>query len=284
MFSAGSTTFIIILQVLIALFMFGLGLTVRPADFARVWKTPKYICVGLVIKLIALPAVAFVICWLFSLSNEYSVGFILLAGGPCSALANVFSRLAKGDVSLSVAFTAIDNALTSVTLPIFAAIALQYFMSGSQQIGLQFSESLKIAALILIPFLIGMAYAGRFPNTVVKLDRRIRILSIAVLVFLIVSVAKANQELLQTSFSQLAGAVITFNAISLVAGFWLSRLVGLTREQCISFAMAMGILGTTVVLAVGLSILHNVAFAMPAALYSLSMYLIGGAAVLLLNR
>lgn len=272
------------LPILIALIMFGLGLTLKKQDFLRVLKMPGAPLMGLVIKIILLPAIAYVLCLAFGLIPTFAVGTMMVAAAPSSAMANVFSRLGKGDVALSLCLTAIDNILTAVTLPLFVALSFHLFMGESQQIGLQWQESLKIFVLILVPTLLGMAFVNKWPSAAVKVDKVLRIISMLVLVVLLVGVFSANKHLIAEYAGQLAVVITLFNLICYALGYLIPRLLKLGKPQSISLAMAMGLQGTALIATIAISILQNVEFAMPAAFFSLSMYLLGFATLALLRK
>ena len=89
--------------------MFGLGLSLTVADFARVVRYPRAVIVGLLVQTIVLVAVAFAITRLFALPPLLAVGLMLLAASPGGVMANVFSHLAHGDVALNITLTAINS-------------------------------------------------------------------------------------------------------------------------------------------------------------------------------
>lgn len=275
------TTF---LPMLVGVIMFGLGLTLKKEDFVAVWRMPKAVFVGLFIKLVVIPLAAFGLCSAFKLKPEFSVGLIMLSAAPSSVIANLFSRMAKGDVALSLCITAIDNVITAVTLPLFVALAFHFYMGESQHIGLQINESVKIFLLILIPVLSGMWVQSRFPKQSVTLDKVLRVLSILVLVVLIVGVFATNWNLIEQHYKDLTAVVLIFNLLSFFIGYFMSRLTGLTLAQAKSVSIAMGVSGTALVATVAITFLGEVVFVMPAAFFSLSMYLLAGLSVPVFSR
>lgn len=275
------TTF---LPMLIAAIMFGLGLALTTNDFVRVWKMPKAVIAGLVIKLVFLPLTAFGLCFLFSLRPEFAVGLMMVSAAPSSAVANVFSRLAKADVALSLCLTAIDNLLTAVTLPLFVALSFRYFIGESQNIGLQGEEAIKIFALILFPVLLGMAFRHYWPRKSVVVDKVLRIVSIIVLIVLIAGVFLTNQRLLIEHYKDLTLVVLIFNICCFLFGYGGARLAGLNGRQATSVSMAMGIQGTALVATIAITFLGEIIFAMPAAFFSLSMYLLAGLSLPIFSR
>ena len=68
----------IFLPVALGLVMFGLGLTLTTADFARVAKYPKAAAIGLVCQMIVLPAICVGLVIAFGIKGVLAVGMMLL--------------------------------------------------------------------------------------------------------------------------------------------------------------------------------------------------------------
>ena len=107
----------IVLPILTVL-MFDLGLTLRPKDFYWVLTRPKAFIVALTGQLVLLPIIAIGIGYLFHLPPVFFIGLVLIACCPGGSSSNIFSKLAGGDVALSVTLTALTSLITLVTLPL----------------------------------------------------------------------------------------------------------------------------------------------------------------------
>lgn len=71
--------------------------------------------------------------------------------------------------------------------------------------------------------------------------------------------------------------MLVFNLLSLLSGYYLSRLVGLERPLATAISYEIGIHNSTLAIYVALSVLKDFQLALPAALYSVSMYLVATA-------
>ena len=81
--------------------MFGMGLTMKPKDFALVFKRPKDILIGCAAQFIIMPALAFGLSRLFGLDAALTAGVVLVGTCPGGTASNVITYLSKGDVALS---------------------------------------------------------------------------------------------------------------------------------------------------------------------------------------
>ena len=121
---------ILIVLPILSLLMFDLGLTLRFDDFALLARRPGAVLVGLAGQLVVLPAIAFGLASLLALPPLYFVGLVLIACCPGGSSSNVFSKLAGGDVALSVTLTALSSIITLFTIPVILGLAVAH--SGAE--------------------------------------------------------------------------------------------------------------------------------------------------------
>ena len=146
----------VVLPIALGIVMFGLGLTLTAADFARIGRHPRAVLIALVCQLLLLPAVCFGLVLLFGLPPLLAVGMMLLAASPGGTTANLYSHLFRADVALNISLTAINSLISVVTLPFVVNLSLAYFDTADTTLGLQLSRSLEVFAIVLVPVAIGM--------------------------------------------------------------------------------------------------------------------------------
>ena len=86
--------------VFVMMFALGLGLTV--ADFRLTLKRPKALLVGVASQIVLVPVVGFLFVSLLQQDADLALGIVLLALCPSAAMSNLLTRIAGGDVALSV--------------------------------------------------------------------------------------------------------------------------------------------------------------------------------------
>src|SRR5690606_13928359 len=144
------------LPVALGIIMFGLGLSLTVADFARVGKHPKAVVIALVCQLVLLPAICFGLVLLFALPPVLAIGMMLLAASPGGTTANLYSHLFRGDVALNITLTAINSVIAVFTLPLIANLAIAFFTPGDGELGIQLAKAIEVFAIVLIPVALGM--------------------------------------------------------------------------------------------------------------------------------
>src|SRR5690606_6032853 len=174
----GSALTTIGLPVALGIIMLGLGLSLTLADFARVLKQPKAVVVALLCQLLLLPAVCFGLVLLFQLPPVLAVGMMMLAASPGGTTANLYSHLFRGDVALNISLTAVNSVIAVIALPVIPNSAIGYFRPFDDPLGLQWSKTVEVFAIVLLPVAAGMLIRRLWPGFARGMDRPVRIASV----------------------------------------------------------------------------------------------------------
>jgi bile acid:Na+ symporter, BASS family len=269
-----------LLPLALAVVMLGMGLGLLPEDFKRITRYPKAVAVGLVCQIALLPLIGIMIIWLIPMQPTIAVGLIVLAACPGGPSSNLVTYLAKGDVALSVTLTAVSSMVTVVTIPIFTNLALQHFLGRNAAIALPLgSTMLQILLITLLPIAIGMAMRLQFPNTAGRLEKQMSRLAVSLLVVIIVLLLIKGGNQLPGFLAQVGMGVVLLNLLSMLAGVLAARLFRLLLAQQICIGIEVGIQNGTLAIAITAGLLNNPDMAVPAAVYSLLMYITGFGAI-----
>ncbi|MGF7122705.1 bile acid:sodium symporter family protein [Rhodococcus sp. TAF43] len=270
----------------LAIIMFGLGLSLTVADFARVARHPRVVTIALACQLLILPAVAFGLVLLFDLPPLLAVGMMVLAASPGGTTANLFSHLYRGDVALNITLTAVNSVIAVVTLPLITNFALGHFDPDDTgtSMGLDFTKILQVFAIVLIPVAIGMLVRAKREDFAQRMDRPVRIASALVLVLVIVGTIAAERENVPSYLADVGVITILFCLISLAVGYWIPKLLSVGQRQAIACSMEIGVHNSTLAIAISISVLDSVDIAIPAAVYGVVMFPLAAAVGWLISR
>lgn len=267
----------------LAIVMFGLGLTLTVGDFRRIAQSPRAVIVALALQLLVLPALAFGLIQLFDLPPLLAIGMMLLAASPGGTTANLYSHLFRGDVALNITLTAINAVLAAITVPIITNFAINYF-GADGQVGMQLSKVMQVIAIVLAPVVIGMVVRRFSPGFAAGADRPVRIFSVAVLALVSVGALIAERDNVADYARQVGLVTALFCLGSLALGYVGARLLRLARPQAIATSFEVGIHNTSVAMTIALSVLGSAEAAIPAAVYSVLMYVLAAAFGYLITR
>lgn len=274
----------LLLPLALGVIMLGLGMGLTLEDFRRVARYPRAVITGLVLQVMLLPAAAFALALLFGLPPELAVGLMLLAASPGGATANIYSHLARGDVALNITLTAINSVLCLATLPLILNLSLEYFLGAGQYVPPPVQKVVEVAAIIVFPVIIGMLLRARAPGFTARLEKPLRLLSVLVLALLVVGAVMQERETLIAFFAVVGLACLSFNLISMGVGYLAPLALKLPRRQAIAIAMEIGIHNGTLAIFIALNVLDNPRISVPAAVYSLLMFLTAAVFAFVLNR
>ena len=103
---------------LLGIIMFGMGLTLKAEDFRVVFSRPRDVLVGCLAQFTVMPGLAYLLTRVFGLEPALAIGVILVGCCPGGTASNVITYLAKGDLALSVGMTAVSTLLAPVLTPL----------------------------------------------------------------------------------------------------------------------------------------------------------------------
>jgi BASS family bile acid:Na+ symporter len=223
---------------LLATVMFLMGLTLTKADVERIVKDPKPILVGVVLQFLLMPVLALTFSKMLQLSNQLTIGMVLVGSCAGGTASNVVCYLAKGDVALSISLTMVSTLVGVIATPLLCAFYLSETVSVDT-LALLFS----IVQIVFIPVVLGFSckfYLNDFAN---RAEPFIPTLSVLI--------------------------ILLIPAQPFGARWWLlfSRLIGLDIKQSQTVAIEVGMQNSGLGVALATQFFSTTA-ALPGALFS----------------
>ena len=247
---------------LLATVMFLMGLALTKADVERIVKDPKPILVGVVLQFLLMPVLALTYSKMLQLSNQLTIGMVLVGSCAGGTASNVVCYLAKGDVALSISLTMVSTLVGVIATPLLCAFYLSETVSVDT-LALLFS----IVQIVFIPVVLGFSckfYLNDFAN---RAGPFIPTLSVLIILLIIAIVVALNADrLLDVGLITLI-AVILHNLSGLAGGYYISRLIGLDIKQSQTVAIEVGMQNSGLGVALATQFFSTTA-ALPGALFS----------------
>ena len=265
----------IVLPILILL-MFDLGLSLRFDDFARVVRQPWPVAVALFGQLVLLPLIALGLAWAFRLPPVFFIGLVLIACCPGGSSSNVFSKLAGGDVALSVTLTALSSVITLFTIPLIMSWATD-LVGESVGISLPVGNLIKQnLVLMLLPVLLGIGLNYAWPQAAKQVDKVLSKLAFPLLLVLITVFYIQHHRTILENIGVLGLCVTALILVAIGCSSLLSRLVRTDSRQRRTVIIEVGMQNAAQAIAIASSpiIFANEQMAIPAILYSLMMNIV----------
>lgn len=272
----------VFLPLALAIIMLGMGLSLTMGDFKRIFQAPKSILIGLFAQIIVLPLIGFLLMHFWQIRPEYAVGTILLAACPGGPTSNLFAYLGRCDTALSISLTAISSIITIFTIPFIVNYALELHMGDGQYVALPvFRTIIQIMVITIIPVAIGMFLKSKKENLAKKAERPVKTASTIVIIVIILGAILKDKDNVIPAFQETGLPALTLNAITLLLGFGIARILGLSFRQSATISIEGGIQNGTLAIAIAASatLLNNPMIAIPPAVYSILMFVTGGIVV-----
>ncbi|MBC9734041.1 bile acid:sodium symporter family protein [Nocardioides marmotae] len=259
------------LPVALGIIMLGLGLSLVPDDFRRVARHPKAVGVALACQLVLLPLFCFGLVTVLDLPPLLAVGMMLLAASPGGTSANLYSHLFRGDVALNVTLTAINSIVAIATLPVITNLAIAHYGLGDE-VSLQFTKVVEVFAVVLVPVVLGMLIRQRAAGFAARMDKPVRIGSAVILAVLVLGILLDQREDVGDYLADVGLAAGVFCAASLVVGYVVPRAAGVRESEAIASSMEIGVHNGTLAIFVAVEVLDSTEMSVPAAVYSVFMF------------
>ena len=261
------------LPLALAFIMFSLGLGLTGADFLRVAKQPRDFFVGAISQIILLPVVAFILVKIWPISPELAIGVMIIAAAPGGVTSNILTSFAKGDVALSISLTAIISLLSVITVPFILISSLNLLGSESivQNISLV-SMAMSMFLIVTVPVIIGMIFRKFAENTAVKFESFAKKISVVLFIIVLLGAILAEKDNIISYFADAGFITLVLNILMMVIAFYVAQLLGtgIPQKKCI--AIECGLQNGTLAIFVGTTLFGGGAFIIPAATYSLIMF------------
>ncbi len=249
---------------LLMIVMFGMGLTMKPSDFALVFKRPKDILLGCAAQFVIMPLLAFGLSRLFQLDTALTAGVVLVGTCPGGTSSNVITYLSKGDVPLSIGMTSVNTLLAPLLTPALTYLFLQTTVNVNV-----WSMFLSIIQVILLPIVVGFVinrFLGKYTEKAVKVLPMVSTIAICMIVATVVS---HNAEKIYTCGALVLVVVILHNLLGYLCGFGLGKLLRLKPSKVKALSIEIGMQNSGLATSLASSSFSQLAMAtVPGAIFS----------------
>ena len=263
----------VILPLALAFIMFTLGLGLTFSDFVRVAKMPKNFLIGLISQLIFLPLVALIIVFIWPLQPELAIGLILIAAAPGGVTSNILTSFARGDVALSISLTAVMSLLSVISVPIVLGISIGLITNDSLGSISLSGIAISMFLIVTLPVLLGMIFRASLSYLTKRIEKGAKILSSALFVLVLIGAILAERQNLVEYFAQTGLVVLILNILMMAIAYYWAKLFSTGNSQLKAISIECGLQNGTLAIFVGTSVFGGGLYIVPAATYSVIMYL-----------
>jgi BASS family bile acid:Na+ symporter len=253
-----------VINYLLGVVMFGMGLTLNLQDFKIVFSRPKDVMIGCLAQFTVMPLLAWGLVRAFQLDEALALGVVLVGCCPGGTASNVITYLAKGDLALSVGMTGVSTLLAPFMTP-FLTWALAGKSVNVDVVGML----LSILWVVILPIVVGLVVKWIWPKFTEQATDYLPAFSSVAIAFIVSIVIAANANKLMAGGLMIVMVVILHNLCGLSLGYLIGQLLGLSdaKRRAISIEVGMQNSG----LASSLATIHFAAYPLatiPGAIFS----------------
>lgn len=223
-----STDSLWILNIALAIIMFGVALEIKTDDFNSLFKKPKVLFIGILCQFILLPLATFLAVLILKPHPSFALGMIMVAACPGGNVSNFFSKMAKGNTALSISLTAFAT-LTSIIMTPFNLHFWGSLYEPTNHIlktvALNPFDLFKLVLLILgLPLLCGMLVHHYQPVIAKKLNKILRPFSIIFFLLLISVALYQNIAVFKNHIYLVFFLVVFHNIFAYIIGYTTAQI------------------------------------------------------------
>lgn len=269
----------IFLPISLAIIMLGMGMTLVPNDFKRIFIFPKAILIGLTNQLILLPIIGFLLAIVFNLEPVFALGLMILASCPGGPTSNLITQVCKGNIALSVTLTAFASFISILIIPFILSFSLNYFGENADTvIKIPILDTiLQIMIITVIPILLGMMVRNYKQNFAERMEKPMRKASTVIFILVFTAIVIASTDKIVSGIKDVGIVTLLLNIVTMSLGYFTAKIFKLNKVDSISITIESGIQNGTLAIVIAASVLNNTEMAIPAGIYAIWMYVTGGA-------
>ena len=207
-----------VINYLLGVVMFGMGLTLNLEDFKVVFSRPKDIIIGCLAQFTIMPLLAWVLARVFRLDDALALGVVLVGCCPGGTASNVITYLAKGDLALSVGMTGVSTILAPFLTPV-----LTWALAGHSVHVNVLGMLLSILWVVILPIVIGLIIKSLWPKFTDKAVDYLPAFSSVAIAFIVAIIIAANADKLLAGGMIIVLVVMLHNICGLGLGYFLGR-------------------------------------------------------------
>lgn len=269
-----------VINYLLGVVMFGMGLTLNLQDFKIVFSRPKDILIGCLAQFTIMPLLAWSLARIFSLDEALALGVVLVGCCPGGTASNVITYLAKGDLALSVGMTGVSTLLAPFLTPL-----LTWTLAGKSINVDVASMFLSILWVVILPIIMGLIVKGLWPKFTEKATDYLPAFSSIAIALIVAIIIGANADKLIAGGFIIVLVVILHNICGLSLGYLIGRTLRLSEPKKRAISIEVGMQNSG--LASSLATIHFAAYPLatiPGAIFSVWHNLSGAAVAYLYKK
>ena len=224
-----------VINYLLGIVMFGMGLTLNLHDFKVVFSRPKDVVVGCLAQFTIMPLLAWGLSRALQLDEALALGVVLVGCCPGGTASNVITYLAKGDLALSVGMTGVSTLLAPLLTPV-----LTWALAGKSVNVDVVGMLLSILWVVILPIVVGLVVKWLWPKFTEQATDYLPAFSSIAIAMIVAIIIAANASKLMAGGMIIVAVVVLHNLCGLSLGYLIGWLLGLSESKKRAISIEVG--------------------------------------------
>lgn len=267
----------------IVLFLFSLviGIELTLGQFKALLRRPRIPILGTLIHTVTFPVIAVLMVVFIKvagvdLPEATLLGMLLVAACPSGGFSNMLVLLARADLALSVLLTAVSSVLSFASVPLFFWLFGFVMPELSGDVQLPIGTTLAtLLMMVVVPVGVGMVWRAYQADYVVPRIKRFQNIAQVALYAVIVGILVEEWDTLGGGIESTLPWALLMCVLALAAGFFISRLAGLSPVDSATVAIEGSIRNLGVAFLIATTVLGRVDIAVMPSVYFGAVLLVG---------
>ena len=246
------------------------GLYLTLSDFARVRRAPSVVAAGVLVPLLALPAIALILVWWFKPDPFVEAGLLLVAACPIGGISNTYSYLARASTALSVTLTGLSSAVAVGAIPLLTRV---FERVTREPLGVGAPVSVLAAQMLFIlalPIGLGMVVRHRWPAWASASSKAVQRLAFVLLALLLLLIITVERDRIASELTDVMLIAAVFVLASFVVGWLSGAAVGASGADRFTLASEFATRNVAIATTIAVTLLGRTEFAAFASVYFLT--------------
>lgn len=234
-----------VLNIALAVVMFGVALGISVNDFKILFKQPKAVLVGVLSQFVLLPLLTFCVVYVVKPQPSIALGMMMVAACPGGNISNFMTHLAKGNTALSVSLTAFATFAAIFMTPFNFQFYGNLYLPTAQilkAVELNPLDLVKLVLLILgLPLMLGMLLRYYREEWAARLSKILKPLSIVIFAAIVIIAFSKNIDVFNTYIHHVLILGISHNILAILLGFLIAKVFKLSFTDQKTLAVETGI-------------------------------------------
>jgi BASS family bile acid:Na+ symporter len=234
-----------LVNITLAIIMFGVALDITIVDFKNLFKYPKLFFVGVFSQFFLVPLTTLILVFILKPHPSIALGMFMIAACPGGNVSNFMTKVANGNVTLSVSLTAFATVMSLFMTPINLALWASFYDPTAKILRTIYVDPFQVIQIVMLilglPLIVGMLLRHYKPKKAISLAKYLKPISFLIFFAFIMVAFYNNMDVFVNYIHHVFYIVVLLNFILYLVGYYMAKIAGLPYKDQKTLSIETGI-------------------------------------------